>query len=103
MKTRHSIPLVLSALALLAAPLGAHHSFAPFAMDAEKIITGTVTQFDWTNPHTWIWLEVPNDKGGMDKWGVEGMSPNYRARRGWSKTTPPRTSGTIGASFRSAM
>jgi hypothetical protein len=76
-----------AALLLTAAPLRAHHSFAPFAMDAEKTITGTVTQFDWTNPHTWIWLEVANDKGGVDKWGVEGMSPNYLARRGWSKST----------------
>lgn len=87
MTTRHTIPLALAALALMAAPLAAHHSFAPFAMDSEKTITGTVTQFDWTNPHTWIWLEVANDKGGVDKWGVEGMSPNYLARRGWSKTT----------------
>jgi len=87
MKIRLSVSLVLAALPLLAAPLGAHHSFAPFAMDAERTVTGTVIQFDWTNPHTWIWLEVPNDKGGVDKWGVEGMSPNYLARRGWSKTT----------------
>jgi hypothetical protein len=87
MKTRLSLSVALAALVLVTAPLAAHHSFAPFAMDAERTITGTVTQFDWTNPHTWIWLEVPNDKGSVDKWGVEGMSPNYLARRGWSKTT----------------
>ena len=54
----------------------------------EKTITGTVKQFDWTNPHTWIWVDVPNDKGGVDTWGFEGMSPNYLARRGWTKNDP---------------
>ncbi len=65
----------------------AHHSFAPFNMASEKTVTGTVKQWDWTNPHTWLWLDVANDKGGMDTWGIEGMSPNYLARRGWSKST----------------
>ena len=67
--------------------LSAHHSFAPFNLTSEKTIVGTIKQFDWTNPHTWIWIDVPNEKGGVDTWGVEGMSPNYLARRGWSRTT----------------
>jgi hypothetical protein len=53
----------------------------------ERTITGTVSRFEWTNPHSWIWVDVPNDKGGVDAWAVEGMSPNYLARRGWSKST----------------
>lgn len=65
----------------------AHHSFAPFNMETEKTITGTIKKFDWTNPHTWIWLDVTNEKGGVDTWGIEGMSPNYLARRGWSKNS----------------
>jgi len=65
----------------------AHHSFAPFDVTTEKTITGTVKQVDWTNPHTWVWLNVPNDKGDVETWGVEGMSPNYLARRGWSRST----------------
>jgi Family of unknown function (DUF6152) len=65
----------------------AHHSFAAFNMGATKVITGTVSKVNWTNPHTWIWVDVPNDKGGVDTWGVEGMSPNYLARRGWSRNT----------------
>jgi hypothetical protein len=67
--------------------VAAHHSFAPFDLTMEKTITGTVNRFEWTNPHSWIWVDVPNDKGGVDSWAVEGMSPNYLARRGWSKTT----------------
>jgi hypothetical protein len=64
-----------------------HHSFAPFDLKTEKTVTGTVKQVEWTNPHTWVWLDVPNDQGGVDTWGFEGMSPNYLARRGWSRTT----------------
>jgi hypothetical protein len=69
------------------AGLSAHHSSAPFNLTTEKTIEGTVKQWDWTNPHTWLWLDVTNDKGGLDTWGIEGMSPNYLARRGWSKST----------------
>jgi hypothetical protein len=65
----------------------AHHSFAPFDLTKEKTITGTVSRFEWTNPHSWIWVDVPNEKGGVDNWAVEGMSPNYLARRGWTRTT----------------
>ena len=67
--------------------LMAHHSFSVFNMETEISITGTVKQIDWTNPHIWIWIDVPNDEGGTDVWGLEGMSPNYLARRGWTRTT----------------
>lgn len=74
-------------VAALGASLAAHHSFAPFDLTSERTITGTVNRFEWTNPHSWIWVDVPNDKGGTDTWGIEGMSPNYLARRGWTKST----------------
>jgi hypothetical protein len=71
-----------------AAPAMAHHSFAMFDFQSDKTITGTVVQFDWTNPHTFIWLEAPTGpNGAMERWGLEGMSPNYLGRRGWTKTT----------------
>jgi hypothetical protein len=72
---------------LWSAGASAHHSFAPFDLTTEKTITGTVSKFEWTNPHSWIWVDVPNQKGGVDSWAIEGMSPNYLARRGWTKTT----------------
>jgi uncharacterized protein DUF6152 len=67
--------------------VSAHHSFSAFNMSTEKTITGTVKQVDWTNPHTWIWINVENNQGSLDTFGFEGMSPNYLARRGWSKST----------------
>ena len=94
-------------------PVRAHHSFAPFDLRTEKTVAGTVKQVDWTNPHTWVWLDVPNDHGGADTWGFEGMSPNYLARRGWTKNTlkpgdkiavsfRPLRDGSKGGSFISA-
>ena len=85
--TRVTLITLAAVLATTAASLSAHHSFAPFNMTSEKTLVGTVKQFDWTNPHTWLWIDVPNEKGGVDTWGVEGMSPNYLARRGWSRMT----------------
>ena len=64
----------------------AHHSFSAFDVTTEKVIAGTIKKFDWSNPHTWAWIDVPNEQGGVDTWGVEGMSPNYLARRGWNRS-----------------
>jgi len=79
--------VTLSLLAVSVGPIAAHHSAVPFDSTKQTTLTGIVKEFDWTNPHTWIWINVPNDKGGMDLWGVEGMSPNYLGRRGWTKST----------------
>jgi hypothetical protein len=79
--------LTLSIFAVSVGPIAAHHSTVPFDSTKQTTLTGIVKEFDWTNPHTWIWINVPNDKGGMDLWGVEGMSPNYLGRRGWTKST----------------
>ena len=65
-----------------------HHAAAPvFEMNAQKIVTGVVKQVDWTNPHIWIWLDVQNPSGEAERWGFEGMSPNFLARRGWTRTS----------------
>src|SRR5712691_11556475 len=74
-------------LAAATAPVLAHHSFSPFDMGTQKTVTGTVKAIEWTNPHTWIWLDVPNEQGGVEAWGFEGMSPNFLARPGWTRTS----------------
>jgi hypothetical protein len=65
----------------------AHHSTAMFDMNKEVTLRGTIKRFDWTNPHTWIVFVVPNASGSEDEYGIEGMSPNYLVRNGWSKHT----------------
>jgi Family of unknown function (DUF6152) len=65
-----------------------HHSFAMFDPAHETTLSGTIKEFQWTNPHTWVWLDVPKANGGATQvWGIEGMSPNFLGRRGWSKDT----------------
>ena len=74
----------------LAAAASAHHAAAPvFDMTAQKTVTGVVKSVDWTNPHIWVWVDVPNAAGQLETWGFEGMSPNFLARRGWTRTTLP--------------
>jgi hypothetical protein len=79
--------LIALALSFTVIPAMAHHSFDMFDMSKSITLTGTIKEFQWTNPHTWTWIDVPNDKGGVDTWGIEGMSPNFLGRRGWTKHT----------------
>ena len=60
----------------------AHHSFAMFDRSKETTLVGVVHEFQWTNPHSWIELDVPNDSG-VDKWSIELNSPNNLSRQGW--------------------
>ena len=69
------------------APAFAHHSTAMFEWGKEVKVTGTVKEFQWTNPHTWTVFTVSDGKGGTEDWGFEGMSPNYLGRNGWSKSS----------------
>lgn len=65
-------------------PVAAHHSFAMF--DQRKVMTleGTVTEFQWTNPHSFIEIDVPQ-RGGHSHWSIELNSPNNLKRQGWSR------------------
>jgi len=63
----------------------AHHSFAPFDTEHVVDITGTVTQFEWTNPHAYIHLDVKSDKGGVEKWAAELTGLAMLVRAGWSR------------------
>ncbi len=78
----------LFALAFLFAAPGAdrafaHHSFAMFDYTKDMTLQGTVRDFQWTNPHSWIQLTVPRDGGGADEWSIELKSPGGLLRRGW--------------------
>jgi len=63
-----------------------HHSFAMFDQTKQLSLIGTVREFQWTNPHAFIQIEVPNESGGSDLWSVEMNSPNNLRRQGWKST-----------------
>ena len=81
------VAAIALAAAALSAPAYAHHSTAMFDMEHTVNLTGTVKDFQWTQPHTWIVFDVPSASGAADEYGIEGMSPSYLGRNGWSKRT----------------
>ncbi len=90
---------LMSALAVIsllsaALPVRAHHAFAA-EFDAKKPIKleGTVTRVEWINPHAWIHIDVKRSDGMVDKWMIEGGTPNTLFRRGVNKNSLP--AGTV--------
>jgi hypothetical protein len=84
----------LAAVATLAGAMGvsvqalAHHSFAAeFDGDSPIELRGVVTKVEWTNPHTYFYIEVENDAGEYEEWALEMGSPNGLMRRGWTRDT----------------
>jgi len=68
---------------IVAAPAIAHHSFAMFDTTRRVTLAGTVTAFEWTNPHAYIELDVPDDKGVVKHWSIELGSPSILMQGGW--------------------
>jgi hypothetical protein len=103
--------LWLLAVVLCAQPVCAHHSFAMYDNGKEITIEGVVKELQWTNPHVWIQVMVPNASGGQDEWSVECTSVNFMIRRGFTKHTikagdkisvslTPLKDGSHGGAFR---
>jgi hypothetical protein len=78
-----SLAIAAGMLFAVTAPAMAHHSFAMFASDKTVTLTGTVKEFEWTNPHSWLHLTVMTDSGAPEEWAFEMGSPNMMAARGW--------------------
>lgn len=86
MISRRQILAVGVALAAAATPAVAHHSWP---VDTSKLVTvkGTITGYEWANPHVMIGLDVQGDDGRVEKWSVGGPSTTRMAANGWDKTT----------------
>lgn len=86
MNIRDSL-LLFAALGFAAVPGAAHHSAAMFDDQVVLTLEGTVTKFDYVNPHSWLYVNVENDDGTVTEWGFEldapprlrrvGVSPNF--------------------------
>jgi len=70
-----AIAIASAAVSLLAVPAAAHHSFAMFDQQKVVTLTGTVKDFEWVNPHSWIYLMVADDNGAPKQWAIEMGSP----------------------------
>ena len=83
--TRRLLAGVFGMLAMTS--VAAHHSPAAFDRTKEVKLAGTVKEFRWQNPHSWIEIMVPNDRGEAVLWSVELTSPTYLVRAGWKSNT----------------
>jgi hypothetical protein len=68
-------------------PALAHHSFTMFDMTKRTTLVGTVTSFEWTNPHSYIEIDVPDEKGEVKHWSIEMGSPSILMQSGWKFNT----------------
>jgi hypothetical protein len=82
-----TICAVAAALLLTAMRAPAHHAFAAEYDENKRVtVSGTVTKFEWTNPHVWLHIEARDESGKVTSWSFEMGSPNGLARRGWTRT-----------------
>src|SRR5678810_663860 len=84
--------IAASVMVLFAAAMtvSAHHSFSA-EFDGNKTVTleGKVFKMDFVNPHSWLYIDAVMPDGKVERWGVEGGSPNVMFRLGWTRETLP--------------
>lgn len=71
------------ALSLFAVPAAGHHSFSMFDQEQFVNLTGTVTDFEWINPHAWLHVSVVDESGNPRAWSFEGGNLRGLAAAGW--------------------
>ena len=81
---RRAAAAFVVASALAGAPALAHHSFAPYEPDVQIALHGTVTHFQWTNPHIYLEIDAPDaETGEMKHWLIECANTSILNRAGW--------------------
>jgi hypothetical protein len=83
-------------LLVLAVPVLAHHSFgAEYDVDKPVTVMGVITKIEWTNPHTYLFMDVKDDKGNVASWKFEGYPPVVLNRTGWRKDITMKAGDTV--------
>jgi hypothetical protein len=76
----------MGSLMLFSGSALAHHGVAGYDMTKTITLHGTVTKFDWSNPHVVVFVDAKNDGGQMQNWTIEFAAPVHMVRAGWSKS-----------------
>jgi len=80
------VVVLIAAMSSGATPLLAHHSFgAEYDPQRPMTLTGVITNVEWTNPHSYLYLDVADGKGGVVNWKLEGYGPGVLYRNGWKR------------------
>jgi hypothetical protein len=81
---------LLAASLLTPLAVRAHHSFSA-EFDSSKVVhlVGTVVRFEWSNPHSWLYMDVKEPNGTVEHWKIEGGAPSLLLRRGWNRNSLP--------------
>ena len=87
-RPRFEVGVLAVALTCCTTPLRAHHSFgAEYDANKPVTVTGVVTKIEWTNPHSFIYLDVKDADGKVPTWGFSGSPPGMLIRRGITKNS----------------
>ncbi len=73
----------LVAITIPVVPALSHHSNSAYQVDEIITLTGTVKEWRWSNPHTWLFLVVEDENGEEQEWAIEGRAPGILGRAGW--------------------
>ena len=89
-RNRLAAGIAAAALVLAVSPALAHHSFsAEFDSNKPIQLKGAVVKVEWINPHTWIHIDVKQPDGSVERWMIEGGTPNTLLRRGLTRESLP--------------
>lgn len=111
---RVAVTALASTLSLLSLPVLAHHSAAPFDSTKTVTLSGVIKDFEYTNPHSWLVIDVMDSGGKVSTWSFESQGPAFLVRAGILKgdltpgtsvtvTGHPMRDGTHAASFMRAV
>jgi hypothetical protein len=85
--TRISSAGAAAALLLSCSAADAHHSFAMFDLAKDVTVEAVIKEVQFTNPHVWLQILVPDGKGGQTEWSIESGAPGMMLRSGWKPST----------------